>query len=256
MLKSPTFSGFAIRDPPLEIFDELSIDNSPEWLLITLDGSHRTLNGQVEYQREELAYTDRVHDVLADMTKGAISRQEEMAAELAELHARTGHLHEHRNAATIVVQEHGARLGVVEIVMPPHFQTPRRQIPRRPRGQRLAQLIAQQMVAALPNLVTQLNSAAQNGHDENAHKAYKNNNKVYEINKEHDGNNKFKPLASKDWKQNGVGCFMDLQDLQNLPWKAWKILIRGYFGPGSPALSNEEKNSIYRKSGIWHDRAP
>ncbi|KAD4179857.1 hypothetical protein E3N88_28448 [Mikania micrantha] len=52
--------------------------------------------------------------------------------------------------------------------MPPRLQIPRRQIPRHPRGQRLAQLIAQQMAAALPNLVTQLNAAAHNGHDENA----------------------------------------------------------------------------------------
>ncbi|KAD4888716.1 hypothetical protein E3N88_20789 [Mikania micrantha] len=51
--------------------------------------------------------------------------------------------------------------------MPPRLQIPRREIPRRPRGQRLAQLIAQQMAAALPNLVTQLNAAAHNGHDEN-----------------------------------------------------------------------------------------
>ncbi|KAD6455004.1 hypothetical protein E3N88_09710 [Mikania micrantha] len=51
--------------------------------------------------------------------------------------------------------------------MHPRLQIPRRQIPRRPRGQRLAQLIAQQMAAALPNLVTQLNATAHNGHDEN-----------------------------------------------------------------------------------------
>ncbi|KAD6795171.1 hypothetical protein E3N88_06067 [Mikania micrantha] len=67
----------------------------------------------------------------------------------------------------------GAKLGSSNTSsrMPPRLQIPRRQIPRHPRGQRLAQLIAQQMAAALPNLVTQLNAAAHNGHDENEYQS-------------------------------------------------------------------------------------